>query len=125
MIDFDFDNTDYAEDFEAVADANEVFDWLPEYRYGLWLKAYDTSCRETDREIELDDDGYAFDCYVHVLDYENKGKPVVNWYEPRAAKTREEAENVLAKMAEDIAKDKNIVEHLKKVVEVCDAGREG
>lgn len=113
MIKLDFSGCDYAEDFEAIIDANQVFEWMPQYGYTLWLKAYDTSCRETDREIELNDDGYAFDCYVYVLD--DEGKPVVNWYEPRAAKTREEAENIMYKMAYDIAKDGKVVEHLKDV----------
>lgn len=114
MIKLDFERTDYAEDFEALADANQVFDWMPEYGYVVWLKAYDTSCCETEREIELNDGGYGYDCYAYVIN--DVGLPVDMSYNPRAAKTREEAEETLYKMAEDISKDQEIVERLRKIV---------
>lgn len=123
MIKLDFESTDYAEDFEALVDANQVFDWMPEYGYVVWFKAYDTSCRESEYEIELNDNGYAYDCCVHVLD--DMGAPVINWIKTRAVKSREEAEETLYKMAEDIAKDKDVVEHLRKVVDVVKSAADG
>lgn len=114
MIKVIFSDCDYADDFEAIVDASEVFDTVPKYRFNLWLKAYDSSMRENEREQEVNDKGYAFDCYVYVLD--DEGNPVDTSYAPRMAKTRQSAEDTLVKMAMDIAKDEAIAEKLKAVV---------
>lgn len=116
MIKPRFSSCDYANDFEAIIDAHEVFDWLPRYSYNLWLKGYDTSCRETEREVMLNDNGYEYDCYVYVLNAED-GTPFnfeMEFY--KAAKTRQDAEKVLCEMADGMANDSDAVDYLKALV---------
>lgn len=108
-----FSSCDYANDFEALVDASELFDFITKYRYNIWLKAYDTSCRETEREDMLADEGYEFDCYLYVISGED-GTHVIDWdkIEPRSARDRQDAERVLKKMAEDITNNNEITKLL-------------
>ena len=66
-----FYDCDYANDFEAFVDASEFFSWLPEEKFDFWFKAYDTSCRENDRDIALNDNGQMFDCYVWLVQHDD------------------------------------------------------
>ena len=112
---YDFFNSDYADDFEALVDVHNFFDWVPEGKFDIWMKAYDTSCRETAREIELNDNGYKFDCYVWVCDL--YGFQITTDIQPRAARTREEAEEILIKMADSLVKSRYVIDTLKQLIE--------
>lgn len=66
-----FDTCDYAEDFQADIDIADVFDCFSMFDFSLWLKAYDTSCKENAKETYLHEHGYRFDCYVWIMDNES------------------------------------------------------
>lgn len=112
---YNFESCDYAEDFECLVDVHNYHDWFPEGLCDVWLKAYDTSCCETAKERELHDAGYAFECYVWLSTPDNC--KITTNMEHRPAMTREEAEDMLVKMAERAMNDKYVVETLKKLAE--------
>lgn len=112
---YDFQSCDYAEDFECLIDIHNYHDWFPEETCDLWLKAYDVSCCENSREVILDDEGYAFDCYVWLSDC-NNGNKITAGIQPRPAKDEQEAEEMLIKMAESVIKNVSLLEKLKDTI---------
>lgn len=113
MVKLYFSESDYARDFEALIDVHEIFDWIPEWEYDLWLKAYDTSCRENDKEISLNEQGYEFDCYAFFRTF---GEPNEETLYNEPARTLEEAEEVLIKMVDALASDKNVEAKIKQFI---------
>ena len=111
-----FDDCGYANDFECLVDVNEYLDCIPEETYDLWLKAYDTSCCDNAHEKNLYEQGYAFECHARIKRCYN-GKQIEMNIEPQAAKTMEEAECILIKMAEDTMNRSDIVYTLKALLE--------
>lgn len=113
MLDCYFSGCDYANDFEALVDAHEFFDWVPELECDIWFKAYDTSCHENEHEIELDKQGYKFDCYMFVSEFGMLGKyEVYN----KPAKTQEEAKKIMNDMAATLLNDKKAIELFNKII---------
>lgn len=112
MVKLDFHPCDYAGDFECLVDLHMLFSSVPEEKYDLWLKAYDTSCRETEHEIELNDAGYAFECYVWVTTTYTlrRSEPLFN----APAKSKEEAERMLTEVFGKIASDYPMIEAMMK-----------
>ena len=109
---YDFQSCGYAKDFEYLIDVHNYHDWFPEETCDLWLKAYDVSCCENSREVMLDDEGYAFDCYVWLSGYDD-GNNITTGIQPRPAKDKQEAEEMLIKMAESVMKNVSLLEKLK------------
>lgn len=83
-----FSECGYAEDFEAVVSLCDVLEGFNEAGYSLWLKAYDTSCCENEKEKRLFDSGYKFDCYAWVTDETGR---VFNCELNAYAKTKDDA----------------------------------
>ena len=115
MTDLDFCACDYADDFEALVDVHEVFDFVPEGVLDLWFKAYDTSCRESEHEAAINDAGYDFECFVWLTKNGTfwRSEPLVN----RLAASTAEAEAILTEAFRSVVSDDSLVEMINKVVE--------
>ena len=110
-----FDSCGYANDFEAFIDIHCIIPSIPEGAFDIWLKAYDTSCRETENERYLNDSGYAFECCAAIMDYD--GNTIIGNVEPRPATDKDDAEKMLVNMAWSIMKDRNLVNMMKDMGE--------
>ena len=118
-----FCDCDYAKDFEAFVDASEFFSWMPEGKFDFWFKAYDTSCRESDRDIVLNDNGQMFDCYVWLVqqcgdDYDaDKAIPPFLKYNTSAT-DEDDAVDILIDYAETIHCNWGIESELVKLMDM-------
>lgn len=111
---YDFYDCDYANDFECVLDVHNYHPDIPELKFDIWLKAYDTSCCETQGERELYGKGYLYECYVCV---QSEDGYIIKGMTPRAAKDREDAERTLINMANNLMSDKSLIKTLKDSID--------
>lgn len=86
-----FSECNYGEDFESVEYVPEG--WPVGEDAFIWFKAYDTSFCETERETELHDAGFEFDCLVW-LEHRCMG-PRDYLMESTGARNKQEAERLL------------------------------
>ena len=104
-----FDETCYGEDFETVCDWPEGWAHGCEYPDGsidysesdVWFKAYDTSLCENERDRELFEQGYGFNCVVR-LRYVTSGLYCEDELASFPALDRRDAERLLQITADEI-----------------------
>lgn len=118
MLDkLDFQSCNYADDFECLIDVHNIIPSIPEERFDLWLRAYDTSCCETKHEEELYDSGYNYECCCCVQEQDNGY--IVKGITPRAARNEDNAKSTLIEMAKSMMDDENLIKHLHNSIDSC------
>lgn len=98
----DFYESGYGEDFEAAADWPKGWPHDIEYPDGymdymdgdVWFKAYDTSLKENDEDVDLFRQGYLFNCNVRIR-YYTTGLYCEDGLAKFPARDKEEAERLL------------------------------
>ena len=112
-----FDSCDYANDFEALIDIHYIIPAIQEERFDLWLKAYDTSCCESEHEQELYDNNYLFECCCCVQEQDTGY--IIKKATSRAARDEAEAEKILLEMAYEMINDENTISIINNNIDSC------